>query len=276
MAEDRTDGLAPQAELEVQLRQLGRSLDLPEEPDHATRVRERLTSGAPAIRPVARDRRTSPAGWMRPLATAAAVLVLAVAVVLSVPATREAVADLFGFDGVRVRSLPTAAPSPRTTIDANLDLGEPVTLEQARREVSFSVSVPSVPELGAPDSVYVRDERGLESVSLVYRPRAGFPAGADDQVGALVSEYAGSAMPYFEKLIEAGAPMTQVTVAGRWPGLYFAGPHEVLVRTSEGVVHEDRPRLSAPTLVWVQGGVTYRLEAAVDLQRALAVASAFE
>jgi hypothetical protein len=34
--------------------------------------------------------------------------------------------------------------------------------------------------------------------------------------------------------------------------------------------------LAAPTLVWVQADVTYRLEAAVDLQRALEVASAFE
>jgi hypothetical protein len=113
-------------------------------------------------------------------------------------------------------------------------------------------------------------------VSLVYGPGAGFPAGADSQVGVLVSEYSGSAIPYFEKLIEAGAPMTHVTVAGRWPGLYFATPHEVVVRSSDGVVHADQPRLSAPTLVWVRGGVTYWLEAAVDLQRALAVASAFE
>jgi hypothetical protein len=174
-----------------------------------------------------------------------------------------------------VRSQPTAAPTPRTTLDA-LDLGEPVTLDQARQRVSFPVSVPSVPELGTPDSVYVRDERGLESVSLVYRPSAGFPATADSQVGVLVSEYSGTATPYFEKLIEEGAPLTRVIVAGRWPGLYFPTPHEVLVRSTDGVVHEDRPRLSAPTLVWVEGGVTYRLEAAVDLQQALALASAFK
>ena len=276
MAEDRDDRRVAQAELEAHLRQLGRSLDVPAAPDYATRVRERLISDPPATRPAAPDRRTRPVGWFRPLATAAVVLVLAVAVVLSVPATREAVAEMFGFDGVRVRSLPTAAPSPRTTLDADLDLGEPVSLDQARQQVSFTVSVPSVPELGAPDSIYVRDERGLESVSLVYLPRAGFPAGADSRVGALVSEYSGSAMPYFEKLIEAGAPMTRVTVAGRWPGLYFATPHEVLVRSPDGVVHADGPRLSAPTLVWVQGDVTYRLEAAIDLDRALAVASAFE
>jgi hypothetical protein len=276
VAEDRNDRLVPQAELEARLRQLGRSLDVPAAPDYATRVRERLTPGSPATRPVAPDRRTGPLGWLRPVATAAVVLVFAVAVVVSVPATREAVAELFGFSGVGVRPLPTAGPSPRTTLDADLDLGEPVTLDQARRQVSFPVSVPSVPELGAPDSVYVRTEQGLESVTLVYRPGAGFPAAVDSQVGALVSAYSGTATPYFEKLIDSGAPMTRVTVAGRWPALYFPAPHEILVRSPDGVVHEDRPRLAAPTLVWVQADVTYRLEAAVDLQRALEVASSFE
>lgn len=273
MAEDRNDGLGRQPELEARLRQLGRKLDVPAAPDYATRIQERLTAGSPATRPVAWRRRIGPLGWLRPVAAAAVVLVLAVAVVLSVPATREAVAELFGFGGVRVRSLPTAAPSPRTTLDANLDLGEPVTLDQARQQVSFPVSVPSVPELEAPDSVYVSNVRGLESVSLVYRPRAGFPAAVDTQVGLLVSEYAGTATPYFDKLIDSGDPMTRVTVAGRWPGLYFSTPHEILVRSRDGVVHEDRPRLAAPTLLWVQGDVTYRLEATVDLQRALAVAS---
>jgi hypothetical protein len=62
-------------------------------------------------------------------------------------------------------------------------------------------------------------------------------------------------------------------VADRWPGLYFSSPHAILVRAPDGVVHEDRPRLAASTLVWVQDGVTYRLEAAVDLERALEVAA---
>jgi hypothetical protein len=276
VAEERNDRLDPQAELEAQLRKLGRSLDVPTAPDYATRVRERLTSGSATTRPAAWHRPNRGIGWLRPLVAASIVLMLAVAIVLSVPATREAVAELFGFTGVRVRSLPTAAPSPRTTLDANLDLGEPVTLDQARQQVSFPMSVPSVPDLGAPDFVYVRNEPGLESVSLVYRPRPGFPATSDTQVGLLVSEYSGTATPYFEKLIDSGAAMTRVTVAGRWPGLYFTSPHEILVRSPDGFVHEDRPRLAAPTLVWVQGDVTYRLEAAVDLQRALTVASTFD
>ncbi|HET6918066.1 MAG TPA: hypothetical protein VFI46_01235 [Jiangellaceae bacterium] len=276
MAEERNDRLGPQAELEAQLRQLGRKLEVPAAPDYATRVRERLASDPPTTRPATWRRRIGPLGSFRPLVAASIVLLLAVAIVLSVPSTREAVAELFGFTGVRVRTLPTAAPSPRTTLDADLDLGEPVTLDQAREQVSFPVSVPSDPDLGAPDAVYVRNERGLESVSLVYRPRPGFPAGADAQVGLLVSEYSGTARPYFEKLINSGVSMTRVTVAARWPGLYFDAPHEILVRSPDGIVHADRPRLVAPTLLWVQGDVTYRMEGNVDLERALAVASTFE
>ena len=125
----------------------------------------RARPGPPLWRP--------PFGFTGPLgrlATATIVLVLAIAVVLSVPATRAAVADLFGFAGVNVRTAPSAAPSPRTTLDAALDLGEPVTLDEARQRVSFPVSLPAVPGLDAPDAVYVRDEPGLESVSLVYQP----------------------------------------------------------------------------------------------------------
>ena len=70
--------------------------------------------------------------------------------------------------------------------------------------------------------------------------------------------------------------MTRSPLPAGGRALYFPTPHEVLVRSPDGVVHEDRPRLSAPTLVWLQAGVTYRLEAAVDMQQALAVASAFE
>jgi hypothetical protein len=89
----------------------------------------------------------------------------------------------------------------------------------------------------------------------------------------VLSEYAGTATPYFEKYVGQGRPPTTVTVAGRWPGLYFAGPQEVLVRDTTGMVHDEHPRLSAPTLVWVQGAVTYRLEANISEKRALAVAT---
>jgi hypothetical protein len=277
VSEERENVVRPPRDLEAAFRQLSEHLDVPPAPDYAPRVRERLTTGSlTRRRPLGLHQPLSLSGTWRRLATATIVGLLAVAALLSVPATREAVADLFGFAGVGVRSAPSAAPSPRTTLDANLDLGDPVTLDEARDMVSFTVTTPGTPELGQPDAVYVRQQRGLESVSLAYRPRAGYPATADPQVGLLLSEYSGTATPYFEKLLESGEPMTEVTVDGRWPALYFTSPHQVLLRAPDGIVHEVRPRLSAPTLVWVERNVTYRLEAAVDLEQALAVASSMQ
>lgn len=262
MSEDGEHGVGRRRDIEAELHQLAQKLDVPAEPDYSTLVQERLASAS-----------ATPAASRHLLAAAVIVLLFAMAVVLAVPGTRAAVADLFGLTGVSVRPLPSAAPNPSTTIDAGLHLGDSVTLDEARRRMSFTVSTPSAPGLGAPDAVYVRSERGLESVSLVYRPRPAFPAAFDTRVGLLVSQYSGTATPYFEKLVSERAPMTRVAVGGRWPGVYFTAPHPVMIRGPDGVVHEERPRLAAPALVWERGGVTYRLEAAVDLKRALAVAA---
>lgn len=210
---------------------------------------------------------------LHPLAAAAVVVVVVVSVIVAVPASRRAVADLFGIAGVEVHPLASAAPTPRATLDPGLELGEPGTLAEVRRLVSFPIAVPSAPGLGAPDAAYVRRGPGLETVTLVYRPRAGFPAARDGGVGLLLSEYAGTATPYFDKYVDEPSAPTRVTVAGRWPGLYFPGPHQLLVRDPGGKVVSEAPRLSAPSLVWVRGLVTYRLEASIDQERALGVAA---
>ena len=276
MSDEHRDVIGQPRDLEAEFRRLSQQLDVPASPDYASRVREHLESGKVMTRPTGWRRRFGLTRPLRRLAAATIVVILAIAAVLSVPATRDAVADLFGFAGVNVRTVPSAAPSPRPTVDAALDLGEPVTLDEANQQVSFPVALPRAPGLGEPDAIYVKGERGLESVSVVYRPTVGFPAAVDTTVGLLVSQYAGTATPYFDKLIDAGEPVTQVTVDGRWPGLYFTSPHQILVRGPDGVVHEDRPRLAGPTLVWVRDGVTYRLEAAVDLEQALAVAGSIQ
>jgi hypothetical protein len=273
VAEERENVVRRPPDLEVELGRLARQFDVPAPPDYASRVRERLAARPAAVPSPAGRSTFGLAGPWRWAATATVVLLLAMTVVLSVPVTRDAVADLFGFSGVRVRTVPSTAASPRTTVETLADLGDSVTLDEARRRVSFPVSVPTALGLGSPDAVYVRRELGLESVSLVYRPGTGFPAADDPAVGLLVSEYSGTAEPFFEKLVDTGVPVTQVTVDGRWPGLYFSSPHQVLVRGPDGLVHEERPRLAAPTLVWVRDDVTYRLEADVDLEQALAVAS---
>lgn len=276
MPDERENRMSNEQDLEAALRRLAQQVDVPPQPPYAARVQRILGSktlprraGARARRPVVGHRS------LRPLSAAAIALLLAIAVVLSVSATREAVADLFGVTGVRVRPLPTGAPSPRTTLDQALELGEPLTLAQARARLSFTLRLPSVAGLTAPDAVYIRREPGLESVTFVYRPRTGFPAVVDTTVGVLVSEYAGTAQPFFEKLLSSNQSAVQVAVAGQWPGLYFPQSQQVLVEDPRGAVHEDRPRLAAPSLVWVHGAITYRIEANIGRDRALAVAASF-
>jgi hypothetical protein len=259
-----------QPDLEAALRRLGEQIEVPPQPEYAARVREQLEEeGRPRRTPFSPARHLR---FARPLAAAVALLAF-VAVILVVPATRQAVADLFGLSGVRVRPLPTSGPSPRSTIDASLELGDPVTLADAQRRVSFTVAAPSASGLGTPDAVYVRGGPGLQAVNLVYRPRAGFPAGYDTHVGLLLSEYAGAAKPYFVKYVDTHVPLSRVLVAGRWRGLYFPGAQEVYVRDPSGTVHSERPRLSAPSLVWERGAVTYRLEGNISQSRALAIAA---
>jgi hypothetical protein len=266
--EDQTRRSQP--DLEAALRRLGEQVDAPPKPEYAPLIRQKLAeTGRPpraAVGPLGRVR------LRRALAPAIAALAV-LAVVLGVPASRQAVADLFGISGVRVHPLPTNGPSPRTTIDASLDLGDPVTLAEAQDRVSFTVSVPSASGLGTPDAVYVRSGPGLQAVNLVYRPRPGFPAAFDTHVGLLISEYAGSAKPYFVKYIDQDIPLSKVIVAGRWPGLYFPGAQEVYVRDPNGSIHSEQPRLSAPSLVWERGAITYRLEANISRVRALAIAA---
>jgi hypothetical protein len=257
------------ADLEAALRHLGEQVDVPPRPNYTDLVQQELDP----LRARGRRPRWRLLPSANPLAASAVVLLVALAVVLSVPASRHAVAELFGIAGVDVHPLPSSGPSPRSTLDPSVDLGELVTLAEARRRVSFTVAVPDAAGLGEPDTVYLRRGPGLESVTLVYRPRDGFPATADSHVGLVLSEFAGTATPYFDKYVEGQLALTRVTVAGRWPGLYFPGPQEVLVRDPNGEVHDEHPRLSAPTLVWVQGAVTYRLEANISRERALSVAA---
>jgi hypothetical protein len=259
-------------QVEQALRRLGEQVEVPPLPQYAALVRQGLEGSQPSRSPAGAARHPRNP---RPYAAAVALLA-AIAMILGVPATRHAVADLFGLRGVRVHTAPTGGPSPRTTLDTALELGNQVTLAEARNQLPFRVATPTVSGLGQPDAVYVRRAQGLQVVNLVFRPRPGLPAAVDSHVGLLLSEYQGTAAPYFDKYVDAQVPPVPVSVGGRWSGLYFAGEQRVFVRDPGGTVHSEQPRLSAPSVVWVQGAITCRLEANIDLAHALAIAESLD
>ncbi|MDQ3985640.1 MAG: hypothetical protein M3280_03990 [Actinomycetota bacterium] len=246
----------PYSDLERDLVELGRRLDFPETP--------RLSAG------VAARLRRHPAPLVRrlrvvPSAAVAAVVFASVvaAVLITSPAAREAVADFLGVSGIEIQY--GGEETPR--IASDLDLGRPVSMDEALGEVSFPIRVP--PALGAPDEVYV-GEPVPDSVSLVYRPRPGLPQTKEIGVGALLTEFRASVdSGLFKKLIGAGATVQPADIGEE--GYWIEGAHELLYTDADGNVVADSARLAANALVWEEDGITYRLESNLLLQRALAI-----
>jgi hypothetical protein len=247
-------------DLERELLALRDDIAWPPTPDLAAAVGTRIA--AEPRRPARRAWRWP---WQLPrprLATGlAAVLVVLIAfgvLLASSPGVRATLRDWLGIGSVRitrVERLPDLAPA------RELGLGRRVTF--ATGEAEFG-TIATVRSLGAPDAVYVG--QGLpHRVTVVYVARAGLPVGKAG-VGALLDEITGDTpIAYAEKLVGARVPITHVEVNGD-DGYFIGGSHALQLPD------ELRPRLAGNTLVWQHDAVTYRLETALGLRRALALA----
>ena len=260
-------------ELERRLRHLATQLDYPPTPDLTSAVAGRI--GA------------TPSRWWhrRPLLprlglALGSVVVLGVAVLLALPAGRDAVADRLGLKGVEVsyEAQPTAQPragDPTAvpgTLGQGLGLGQAVALGDAQGLVSFPILSPDISQFGLPDAVYAGTAPPGGRVSLVYRARDGLPLTAETGVGLVLTQFRGEFVPYIQKVIGQGTQIERVTVNGR-QGLWIEGqPHTVIFRDSSGQVREDRSRLAAKTLLWEQDGLTLRLESSLSRDEALRIA----
>ena len=247
-------------DLERELLALGDEIAWPPTPDLAAAVGARI---AAEPRQPARRAWRWPWQLQRPrLATAlAAVLVVLVAfgvLLASSPGVRATLRDWLGVGSVRitrVERLPDLAPA------RELGLGRRVTLASAEDDFG---TIAIVRALGAPDAVYLG--QGLpHRVSLVYIARPSLPAGKAG-IGALLDEIEGDTpLVYAEKMVGARVPITRVKVNG--DDGYFIGASHALQMPDE-----LRPRLAGNTLVWQHDAVTYRLETALGLRQALALA----
>ncbi|HZA26608.1 MAG TPA: hypothetical protein VE915_03030 [Actinomycetota bacterium] len=263
--------VAGEAELERALIDLGARLDYPRAPVLALQVRNRLEMDlAPSrVREVLRPYRP----FRRSLALAALGLLLVAG---------AATAALFTVRGVDIRfrpTPPTLGPTPTVPTGISpepgraLSLGREVTLAEARRSVSFPVRLPTLPGVGRPDEVYVDDHPVGGRVTLLYRPRPGFPRATTTNVGLLITEFrAGIDEEFIVKEAGPGTRVEQISVDGA-PGYWIAGEPHTLVYVDENGNHfPDSARLAGNTLLWERRGFTFRLEADIDRQFALRIA----
>jgi hypothetical protein len=254
MAEPRDDELA------AELRALGAWIATPEPPDVRAAVRARLASAPqPSVRAERPPRFVSP-WWRRRWVAVAAALAVALVVGLLPPgraAVAHAVTGLLRFAGIEVRQgqpVVPATPSP-------LPSARSAALDEARRLARFPVRVPD--RLGVPDDVVLADpapDGAPRVVSLLYRG------------GTIrLDQFDGELDPLFIKT--ASGPDTEwLKVNGR-TALWFPSPHALTYIDRHGVHHEEAARRAAPTLVWAEGSVTYRLEGAPGAAEAVAIAA---
>jgi hypothetical protein len=225
-------------ELETALRELGRHVEFPPTPDLAPAVRARL------------GRRR---GWQRPAAIALAILAVAVGAVLAVPPARTAVLDWLGIRGAKITRVEKLPPVPAI---GNLDLGQRVTLAEARRRAPWVV----VPR-DRPDSIYLSQTIPGGKVSLLW--------GTPQRVRALLTEFRGEA--FLEKLVEPGTKV-ELLMVGESRGAWVEGRHVLLFRDQNGIVRNNTARLAGNTLLWQLRDVTLRLEGGFSKAEALRIA----
>jgi hypothetical protein len=247
-------------ELELELREL--RVEWPETPDIAGAVAGRLAAaGAPARR---RWWQIDRPAWQ----VAIAAVALFIAVVMAVPPARSAVLDLLGFGSVKI-----VREEPRPSRFAiGLGLGDPVTLDQARRRAGFPVLVPSA--IGEPDAVYLADDPMLgKRVDLVYRERPGLPSSSNTGAGLLVTMFPAVATPVIEKSAGMGTRIERLTVGGD-PAFFLSGrPHGFAYAVGRQTMGFEEQRLAGNTLLVERSdGMLLRIEADISRDEAVRIA----
>jgi len=218
----------------------------------------------------------------RRLTIAGLALAASIAAVIAIPSSRQAVANWFGIGSTRIERTPipsTASPATTTVVvfPAQLDLGQPVSTVEARELTGLPVPVAAA--LGTPSGVFVVVPPESGQIVVVYPALADLPASPVAGVGALLSTVAGRLdRGLLLKVAQPGTIVENlfVTVASgaRVSAIWLAGePHSYAVVDDEDHVVFDTLRLATNTLLWMDGGVVFRLEAELTLEQAIEIAA---
>ncbi len=238
---------------------IAHGFEYPPTPRLAAQVRAKLDPARPRAR------------WSRKLS--AAVLLLILLVLFSVPAVRAGLVDFFQVGVVRIfpilpgatptrtpGAMPTAYPSPtRVPVSSLLTLVGRTTLEDAQKAADFPILLPAYPaNLGAPDLVYYQNKAKM--AILVWLD----PADPQKVVVSLHEIAPGSL------IIKKMEPevIQETTVNGQY-ALWTTGPY--LVQFS-GDDYNMLRLVDGHTLVWMVGNMTYRLETGLPLEEAVRMA----
>jgi hypothetical protein len=241
-------------ELERHLRELGNALELPAAPDLVDAVRARIgEEREPRLR------------MRRSLVLAIAALGLALAAAMAVPQARTAILEFLHIRGASVEKVQTL---PSVSVpNASLNLGEPVSLEEAREAVSFEIAQPELTGLGSPDSIFVDRATSGGQVFFLW--------GTEARPRVLLSEFRGDLnRDLIRKQAGPGTTIEPVSVQGA-SGFWVAGANHVIYYLDpDGQIQEETIRLSRNALLWERNDLTLRIEGDFKKDLALELARA--
>ena len=258
-------------QLEGRLRTAAANFTYPPTPDVAANVRRRLATrkGRPSL------------FIQRRLGWATLVVVALLAGLLSVPQVRASIIEFLQIGAIRIflvpptappvpptptgTPLPTTTPRPTSTpIPSLLNLAGETTLEDAQARADFTIRLPTHPaDLGPPDRVYLQDLNG-DFVVLVWLD-------PDQPEEVRLSLH----------MIEGGSfagtklepKVVQETTVGGRPALWTEGPYILQLQNGD---LDFRRLIEGHVLIWVEGGVTYRLETGLPLEEAVKIAESLK
>ena len=249
------------ARLEAALADLASAIEFPPTPSFAMGISGLLDPRQTESRPRALR------AWPR-------AVVLAAAAVLVLAGVAGAIG--LGTGAIHIRFAgESPLPTPRASVP-NHGFGRPVSLAQAKSDVSFPILLPTEPGLGTPDGIFLSRVPTGGTVTLIWAERTGYPADADG-IGLVLTEFqADIGSETFEKMILEGTDVVALPVNGH-PGWWVGGGvHAFFYRDASGAFVDASLRLVGSALIWEQDGLTMRVEGAPDLEAALRVARSLE
>jgi hypothetical protein len=216
---------------ERELRALGATVELPRERDLAPAVRTRI--GAQHPRP-------------GKLVLGLALVLLAIAVAFAVPPARSQILHWLGVGNARIELVATL---PQVTTQRPLDLGEELSLDEARKRVAYHVVTSKL--LGTPREVHLLDDQ----IAFVYGDRK-----------LVVTQSHGT---FFTKEVGPHTHVQELALNG-YPAYWVSGePHFFGYVGRNGNPRPVELYLAGNALIWQRGELTMRLEG--KLSRAVAV-----
>jgi hypothetical protein len=161
--------------------------------------------------------------------------------------------------GVRIQQMEELPELPFTEPPS---FGAASTIEDARRAIPYELVLPD--SLGDPDEVFLdRDLGGAPIVTAVY--------GSAESARLILTQWPAESV-LFHKLLTYDASARFVDVHGA-SGIWIEGSeHAVFYLGTSRREERVAGYLGGNVLVWERGPVSYRLEAGVELERALELA----